>query len=392
MHAPRKEKWQERIKRSRYLVAAILFHLVLFLLLATWVIWQAPPPPPTDEFHGVAVKTPPPPTQPPSSGAAANNPHFEPQPVVVPVVTPPSVISTANTSAFSLDATKVLDQTLTHLSDKMAQGTGLSSGSGGNAGTGTGFGSFKGSSTLLAGYLIDLKQTNTKQSTGMDIPQFYKIMKQYISQGWDDSLLQSYYSSRSSLYNDSLAISTRASEEAPKAFGVENEVQPGFWIVHYHGKVTAPEGDYRFVGFADNILVVKINGTTVLDAGWDPLTDDATLHEPLPFAFPSYIPAAGHSRVGDDPYGGDPHLKIGIKFHFDVGDHVNMDVLIGDDGGHCSYFLLIEKEGNKYIKTPDGTPLMPFFQLDTKVAPTFPANQEHPPYSTTSEPWEGIAN
>src|ERR1035441_1942623 len=146
MHEQRSKPWQERLVRSGYFLGAVLFHLILFLMVATWVIWKAPPPPPTDVFHGVAVKVPPPPPQPPSSGAAANNPQFEPQPVVVPVVTPPSMITTANSSAFSIDASKVLDQALSHLSDQIAQGTGLSSGGGGNSGTGSGFGSFKGAS------------------------------------------------------------------------------------------------------------------------------------------------------------------------------------------------------------------------------------------------------
>jgi hypothetical protein len=152
--------------------------------------------------------------------------------------------------------------------------------------------------------------------------------------------------------------------------------------------VEAPQpGDYRFAGFADNVLVVKINGTTVLDGGWDPLLDDTNLHEKLPFAFPSYVPYAGTSHVGDISYGGDPHLKIGPTFHLDAAEQVDMDVLIGDDGGLCSFFLLIEREGNTYEKNSDGTPVMPFFQLGTKSAPTFSDQEEHPPYSTTPESW-----
>jgi hypothetical protein len=142
-------------------------------------------------------------------------------------------------------------------------------------------------------------------------------------------------------------------------------------------------GEYRLAGFADNVMVVKIRGETVLDGGWDSLSNKAILHELLPFALPSYIHAA--SRVHD------PHLKIGPTFHLDTADPVDMDVLIGDCGGVCSFFLLIEKMGNTYEKLPDGTPKLPFFQLNTGAAPTF-SPQEHPPYSATPEPWQSVAD
>ena len=370
--------------RSGYFVGALLFHLILFLMLATWVIWEAPPPPPTDVFHGVAVKAPPPPVQPPSSGAKAYNPQFEPQSVVVPVVTPPSLITTAH-SAFTVDVSKVMNQTLSHLSDQMAQGTGLSSEGGGTTGTGTAFGSYTGTSIQLTGYFYDLKQTSDKKPTGMSEAQYLALLAKYVGQAWDDSLLEPYYKSKSPLYTDFYAISTRPSEEAPKAFGLEKEVQPGLWVVHYHAKVEISQsGEYRLAGFGDNVLMVKIRGETVLDGGWDSLSRKANLHSTLPFAFPSYVKAAFPGHI--------PNLKIGPTFHLDSFEPVDMDVLIGDCGGVCSFFLLIRKIGNTYENMPDGTPKLPFFQLNTKAAPTFSDGEEHPPYSTTPEPWQPVAN
>jgi hypothetical protein len=115
MHAnapdPRKQKWHERLTRSGYFFGAVLFHLILFLLVATLVIWRSPPPPVNDVFHGVAVKMPPPPAQPPSSGAAAANPQFEPQPEVVPVVAPIPTITSVH-SNFTVDTPKNLDASL----------------------------------------------------------------------------------------------------------------------------------------------------------------------------------------------------------------------------------------------------------------------------------------
>jgi hypothetical protein len=371
---PNQNVWHERLVRSGY-------------FLATWVIFKAPSPPPSDNFQAVTVKVAvPPPPMPPSSGAAANNPQFEPQPVVVPVVTPPSVVSTSDNSAFAIDSSRVLNQAISHTSDQMAQGAGLGpAGGGSTSGTGSAFGSSTGSSAQLMGYFIDFKQTSARQPTDMDEQKYLGLLAKYVSQGWDDSMFDPYYKSKTPLYTDAYAISTRPSEEAPKAFGLEKEVQPGLWVIHYHVRAQAPAaGEYRLAGFADNVMVVKIRGETVLDGGWDPLTNKAVLHQLLPFALPSYIPSAGGSH--------DPHLKIGPTFHIDAADPVDMDVLIGDCGGVCSFFLLIEKVGNTYQNMPDGTPQYPFFQISAKPAPTFLDSEEHPPYSKVSEPWSPAPN
>jgi hypothetical protein len=234
----------------------------------------------------------------------------------------------------------------------------------------------------MRGNFYDLKQTSDVKPTGMTKDLYYQILGKYVAQGWDDSLLQPYYQSKDPRYADRLAISTRGSEEAPKAFGVEKEVQPGLWCVHYHARVVAPqEGSYRLAGFGDNVLLVKIDGVTVLDAGFNFLTNKAPLHQYLSYVFPSYI---GNSMT-------DPHLRVGPTFHMGT-DPVDMDVLIGDDGGICSFFLLIQNMGNTYDTAPDGTPKLPVFQLGDKSAPRFLDSEEHPPISTTPEPWQKVSD
>lgn len=392
MHAPasepRKKVWHEKLMRSGYFFGAVLFHLILFLLVATVVVWKVPAPPDEAKFNAVAVKVAvPPPMQPPASGAQANN-QFEPQPVTIPVVTPPSTISTITPSEFRVDATKVLNQAMTHVSLPAAQGTGLAmGGSSGNSGAGTGFGSANGSSNQLAGYFYDMKQTFDRKQTEYNSPdsvitdKWVRFVSKYVSSGWDDAMLAPYYKSKSPLYTDCFSITPRLSEEAPTAFHLEKEVQPARWIVHYHGKVIAPEaGEYRFVGCGDDLMVVKINGTLVLDAGWEPLTNKKDLHKPYPFV---WFPA----DVGSKP----EHsllLKGGASFHVDTAEAVDMDVLIGDEGGNCAFFLMIEKIGSTYEQLPDGTPKLPFFQIGAKTAPTFKTGEDHPPYSTTPESWQ----
>jgi hypothetical protein len=273
-------------------------------------------------------------------------------------------------------------------------GSGLGSGQG-NGGKGGGgiplslFGAPDGSG--LEGDFYDLKQTADRQPTGMAPEKMRPMMAKYFAQGWDDSMLQPYYKSQSPLYSDVLAISTRLSEEAPKAFGLENEVQPALWVIHYHGKVMAPqEGDYRFMGFGDDFLEVRIKGALVLDAGWVSISLKADLRQSFPNVWSQFYSKAGEGK-GDEMPGMGPAnglLKMGPTFHMDAAEPVDMDVLIGDQGGEIAYFLLIEKVGNNYETLPDGTPVLPLFQLNNNPAPTFQSNEEHPPYSMIPEPWK----
>ena len=293
-------------------------------------------------------------------------------------------ITTTDISPISLpdvpDSPKVSDATPSPLAGEgdLGEGMGGGNGTGGNGGGSPEFGLPDGNG--LKGYLYDLKQTDDKKKTGMDWNKYYAVLNDYLGQGWKESVLKPYYKSLDPIYASMFAISTRSSEEAPKAFGLENEVKAGLWVIHYHGKVKVPQsGDYRFVGFADNVMVVKIRDEIVLDAGFYGVLNKENLRHPLPFAFPSYIRYQGKTW--------DPHLKIGPSFHLDAEEAVDMNVLIGDDGGHCSFFLLIEKEGNVYENGEGGYVQYPLFQLNGDGSPTFSSEEEHPPISSTSEPW-----
>jgi hypothetical protein len=63
---PRDQHWKEKLTRSGYFLGAVLLHLVIFVMIAAWVVFQPPKPPPTD-FQTIHVPTSvsPPPLPPP---------------------------------------------------------------------------------------------------------------------------------------------------------------------------------------------------------------------------------------------------------------------------------------------------------------------------------------
>ena len=122
------------------------------------------------------------------------------------------------------------------------------------------------------------------------------------------------------------------------------------WMAWYQGKVKAPQpGRYRFWGYADNNLLVSINGKAVFEGS----RSDSHLRNHLKVfrnnhpSFPCLNSRAGFARgkwitIGDEP--------------------VQIDLLFGERSENLtSGILLIEKEGTSYEKTYWGQPKWPLF-------------------------------
>jgi hypothetical protein len=86
------KRWMEKANRSLFFVIALLFHLILFLMVATWVIFQAPVPP-KEDFKEVFV----PPATPPPPPPQTSPPTVSVSPTAVP--TTDSAITTTSAAA-----------------------------------------------------------------------------------------------------------------------------------------------------------------------------------------------------------------------------------------------------------------------------------------------------
>src|SRR5690606_19880069 len=114
----------------------------------------------------------------------------------------------------------------------------------------------------LIGIIYDLKQDQHRRPTGIDPAQYPKVVSEFVKKNWDESVLNRFFRPARALYATQLFIPQMSADEAPKAFGVENVVKPAAWVIHYKGQVSPPEdGKYRFLCFADDLMVVAVNGT-----------------------------------------------------------------------------------------------------------------------------------
>ncbi|MEI9999198.1 MAG: hypothetical protein WDO13_08490 [Verrucomicrobiota bacterium] len=377
-------RWHTRLVRSGYFFGAVLFHLIVLLMLATLVVFR-PPPAPLDDtnFHGVKVPPPPPPAPAaPSGGASAN--AYEPAVDTAPPPCAPSVVCAPTACNFAVSPQKV---NLPNLPASLSQPVGSALAGhdlpGATSGSGSPFGAAESNGAAeLEGYLYDLKQTSDRQPTNMDPGGYHNTIRQFIADNWNPSVLRPYYKAEKALHATSIFIPIIDAADGPKAFGVQDEVQPRLYCVWY--KVTASpaqDGTYHFVGTADDIMLVRVNHRTVLD-GSDGTVSDEVRAKQTRFNMTDFDPTFGPN--GD--------FWVGTPFHVSAHEPVDIEVLIGEEpGGKSDYFLYIQRDEDTYEKQSNGAPLLPIFQLDPNPIQPKGEPRSFPPFAKTPEPWEGAS-
>ncbi len=157
------------------------------------------------------------------------------------------------------------------------------------------------------------------------------LIRDYVK-NWDQTILDQYYKSPQELQASQIFIPVRPSIEATKAFNVADKVRPKRWVIHYHTTIVAPKsGKFRFLGYGDDFLVVRIGENNVLDGSSHDEELDPSANTP-------------DERI---PGPAGQHLRCGQWFDLVQGEGVQMNVLIGEGpGGFSGFYLLIEEEGD----------------------------------------------
>lgn len=218
----------------------------------------------------------------------------------------------------------------------------------------------------LVGIFYDLKQTQQREPVPGNGKDYAKFVDDFIVSGFDEALFNRFFRAGRPLYTTQIATGRMNAEAAPKAFGVEDVVKPRAWVVHYKGQVAPPaDGTYRFVGAADDMMVVAINRRVVLVGN---------------------LPSTVFPRLGwKQPEGGpkvaaNPGAKYGDWIELKADRPVDIDILIGErPGGIFNAILLYEKKGETYPRAK-GEVVLPLFQVA-------PQPMEETRYLTDRPPW-----
>jgi hypothetical protein len=375
----RSQKLRDRLMRSGFLLGAILLHVILFLLVATWIIFAPPADvPEIFSFHAI-VKPPLPPSPPSPPGADGSQKPLEPRTVVVPPSNPPPLVLTTAPTDFKENATTA---TLPNLTDLLPSDVSTSLVTTGPTGPELGinpFGIPAPDPASFSGTFYDLKQTPDHGATNMDKGPEQDALTAFCAGGWDEeSFKKSYFSSSKPLFANEIMIPFGPSTGAPAAFGVQNECKPGFWCVVYHVKINPTRsGNFALAGFGDDYLVARVNGVEVLDSGTaSPVTKlkRGKSYPPGPWLDPKHVNDAkkyGYAIVGD-------------KFHVTAGNELSIDVLIADSiagngAGRCGYFLFLLEDRDYTAKDDKGNFVLPLLQIHPN--PNVKRDGEYPPFS-----------
>ena len=261
--------------------------------------------------------------------------------------------------------------------------TGSGHGGGGDGGGGGGGGlSIFGSRTAipgLVGTFYDLKQNVSRQDTGMTPDIYAEKVTQFARANFNTGLFLNYYKAQKPIYATHVFTPNIPAELGPAAFGVEKEVKPRLWLVHYKGTVIAPEtGTFHFVGVGDDVMIVRFNNQMVLDSCWTINT--------------GAVQGETH-RFWDWPQ---PQQGIGAGpgVQVQAGQPYPIEILIGEQpGGYSCAELLMEKEGETYAKDGHGSNILPFFRTVASTElppPPEGAGRDYPPHAENGPYWKVV--
>jgi hypothetical protein len=257
----------------------------------------------------------------------------------------------------------------------------------------TAFG-FKGATTKagLVGYIYDLKQTADGKPTDIkddgflkdphildNIPEYdkggqvYKIfqdkstlgkradllnqstlshaavLNELLSKNWDESVLKRYYRSKDPMTAYQIFIPVTSSGVALKAFGVEKEIKPTHYLVHYKGRVMSPkDGEFRFrVETKGRMDLIRFNNDNVYGTSGNPLLDMSS------FKFKNTDPPSA-TKLTTKGY------SAGKWFRVEAGKSYPMEILLeSDSGGFCACVMIEERTPEKPYPERYWTQLFP---------------------------------
>lgn len=221
----------------------------------------------------------------------------------------------------------------------------------------------------MVGLFIDL----TKDGTGKPRSDFdgrnnnaylLRHAAELIRGGFSPEILSRYSVAPERVYLSHLVLPYVPSSVGPKTYKVEKSVRAGSpWVAVYRGFLQPEEsGTYRLAGLYDDILVVRVDGKTVLEFAWD--TRFAKVGQPtalgLGWTLSDAAVTGAHRMRGFQ----NVPLAYGDWMTLKAGERVPVEIIVGDNGGAGGLtggILLVEKKGETYAKTPDGMPLLPPF-------------------------------
>jgi len=213
------------------------------------------------------------------------------------------------------------------------------------------FGSGQSIGNDLVGTFYDFKRANGGRNIPHSEDKVVQDLKEFVRSGWKPSELARYYRSPKKLYATTVAVPTCSSSVAPWAFG-EHDTIGYLWMIHYKGQLVHKQGiTFRFWGYGDDIMVVAVDGKTVLSTGWSDFAFRITPHWQT------------SSAKSDQYYLGDNTSIVGDWITLEPGEPHDIQILAAEmPGGTFSAMLLVEVQDVEYERNRQNGPILPIFK------------------------------
>ncbi|RKX46667.1 MAG: hypothetical protein DRP64_02875 [Verrucomicrobia bacterium] len=216
------------------------------------------------------------------------------------------------------------------------------------------FGSGQSIGNDFVGTFYDFKRDRQGRPLSTVKEDFAYKLANFVKRGWKTSVLASYYQSPRKLYTTSFMVPPIKSMLGPRAFG--EDTGGWCWMVLYKGKLVYPEDiKFRFWGFGDDILLVRVDGKLVLNGNW---------HSDGGNTYVTDIGGSWDSTSNDDAryWYGNNKARVGDWIELKAGELHDMEVMIGEvPGGSFSAMLTVQVEGMEYERNRQGGPILPMF-------------------------------
>jgi hypothetical protein len=290
-----------------------------------------------------------------------------------------------------------------------AFGPGETPGMGLQPGPHTEFGLPKMNADSLVGVFYDTKQDPNGKDTGMNQSKILEVISEFTSRGWNERLLsRHYYRAPQKLAQTRIYMPMISADAAPKAFGCDEAVKGRCWIALYRGSVIAPKtGKFRFVGAADDLIVVRFNKRNQFEHGYFHGTTGMRIAELMPVlegraenremekrlrASPMRPPVSFYAYDTTQSYKGIGGLAVGPEFEVVAGTAYPVEILLSEiPGGLFGAVLMVQESGVEYERASTGAPILPIFRTNESTPPV-DAKDNAPPYDPRGPVWRVSAS
>lgn len=212
----------------------------------------------------------------------------------------------------------------------------------------------------LIGIIADLKRDANGKDNGYTTNGAWERLKALNQQKFSKSAMSKYFVAPKQVALNKVYIPAINAKEGPKAFGLDDCGETG-WCAFYTGDLKVSEKmKFRFVGYFDEFMLIRINGKVVFEAEWingTPQIGGGT----KPGAISGWVPS-DTSVIGKwSSWQASAWMVAGDWIDAEPGKPLKMELALGETaGGLCGGLLCVEVQGKQYAK--DGArPVLPVF-------------------------------